>query len=185
MSLLRQRHLSLAAALVLAIWAPLRLSDPDIVPGAIVAAEPVRAVRVNPPPAPQASVTRGAFLDPAGFALVGGDALLAGAVGQAAPGGAPGAAPLPPLPPAPVLVGTATGPSGKAIALVKSASGSPHSLKRGQAVDGWTLTGIGRGEARFAQRGEVHVARLTAPAPAADAPTPSRSLANSQQDMQP
>lgn len=147
MSLLQTRWLTVGAATVLAIWAPLRLSDPEVEVPPATTVEQARAVRLPDPPTLDAALTSTApmtdpVIDPA---LAGNDTATPSA---------------PPLPPGPALVGTALGGRGKAVALVRGSSGQVVTLARGGSVDGWRLTHISRGEARFVQDGNAHVAKI-------------------------
>jgi hypothetical protein len=164
MSLVRARWLVLGAAATLAVAAPVLIVSGE-------EAKPLRAAAALPPVEvdPRPSV-------PLAFALTAPpfdpDRTAETAPAPEAAAEAAAAPPPPPPAPPPALVGIATGGRGRAVALLKSASGETVMIGRGATVDGWRLVAIGRDTVTLARDGASQTLRFAFPNRSGGSPPP-------------
>jgi len=137
MSLVRSSHLILAGAALAAVLVPLEIvrapAGPDT--AALPFGGELPPLPSAPGLAPEALAGRLFFAPLAPI-----------------PSAEPGAPAIEPAAtPLPQLAGTATSRRGRAVAILKLASGETRMLSRGESVDGWTVSAIGNASVTLVQ----------------------------------
>ena len=156
MSLIQTRHLILAVAVTAALWVPWMIATvPDqTIP--LVQPSPVRipaiASMAERPPSLNLMVQPDGGPNP-----------MVTPEMQINETAVPATPVAPALTPPPLLVGTAIGPRGRAVAVLRSATGSAETVRKGEGVDGWVVTRITKGSITIFQRGESRTLSMTRP----------------------
>lgn len=149
MSLIRSSHIRFAGAALLAVIIPWWWMDSGSADEVVAIPFQGRAPRLEtPPPVPEQALAGRLFFGPV-------DARgPADAMAQATD---PAATPTPPVP---TLLGTATSRRGRAVVLLKLASGETRLASRGESIDGWTITRIAEGAATLTNAGVTQTLEL-------------------------
>ena len=149
MSLIRSSHIRLAGAALLAVIIPWWWMGGGSADEVLVIPYQGRAPRLEtPPPVPEQALAGRLFFGPID---------VQNPVDGMAQGPDPTAAPSPPIP---TLLGTATSRRGRAVILLKLASGETRLASRGESIDGWTITRIGEGAATVTNAGVTRTLEL-------------------------
>lgn len=155
--LLQRRYIAVAVASIAAIIAPIHIASTALLPGTGAPPPEARVARLAPLPLPVDAMA-GRLFFAAPLAPI-----------APTPDAVAGNAAMPPPSPAPTLLGTATHGNGRAVAVLRGASGTAM-LRTGEEMDGWRVTAIRNGTITIRNGDQSQALSIAPPRPTNSAP---------------